>query len=49
MTLVFAPPAVKNGKVFEAKDEIWMSGIGVQAAHLVLDDLAKAFGVPDLR
>jgi iron complex transport system substrate-binding protein len=42
-------PAVKSGKVFEVKDEIWMAGIGVQAANLVLDDLAKAFGVPDLR
>jgi iron complex transport system substrate-binding protein len=42
-------PAVKNGKVFEVKDEIWMAGIGVQAANLVLDDLAKAFDVPDLR
>lgn len=41
--------AVQNGRVFEVRDEIWMSGIGVQAAHLVLDDLAKAFGVPDMR
>lgn len=37
--------AVKNHKVFPVKDEIWMSGIGVQAANLVLDDLATAFGV----
>ena len=38
--------AVRNGKVFPVKDEVWISGIGVQAAHLVLDDLAAAFGVP---
>ncbi|GLZ30077.1 ABC transporter periplasmic component [Lentzea sp. NBRC 105346] len=37
--------AVKAGKVYEVKDEIWISGIGVQAAHLILDDLAKSFGV----
>jgi iron complex transport system substrate-binding protein len=37
--------AVKNGKVIDVKDEVWMSGIGVQAANLVLDDLATAFGV----
>lgn len=41
--------AVKNGKVFNVKDEVWMSGIGVQAAGLVLDDLAAAFGVDPQR
>jgi iron complex transport system substrate-binding protein len=41
--------AVKNGKVFTVKDEVWMSGIGVQAANLVLDDLATAFGVDPQR
>lgn len=41
--------AVQNGKIFDVKDEIWISGIGVQAAHLILDDLATAFGVPPLR
>ncbi|MGC9540489.1 ABC transporter substrate-binding protein [Streptomyces sp. UG1] len=38
-------PAVKNGKVVEVKDEIWMSGIGVQAAEEMLKDVAKATGV----
>ncbi|MEV6231976.1 iron-siderophore ABC transporter substrate-binding protein [Saccharopolyspora shandongensis] len=37
--------AVRNGRVFPVPDETWMSGIGVQAANLVLDDLAKAYGV----
>lgn len=37
--------AVKNGKVFQVPDETWMSGIGVQAAGHVLDDIAKAAGV----
>jgi ABC-type Fe3+-hydroxamate transport system, periplasmic component len=38
--------AVRAGKVFDVKDEIWISGIGVQAAHLMLDDLARASGCP---
>ncbi|MCC3777644.1 ABC transporter substrate-binding protein [Streptomyces sp. UNOB3_S3] len=38
--------AVKNDKVFQVPDETWMSGIGVQAADRVLDDVAKAAGVP---
>lgn len=37
--------AVKNDKVFNVADEIWMSGIGVQAARLVLADLANAAAV----
>ncbi|MBP2406206.1 putative siderophore-binding lipoprotein YfiY precursor [Streptomyces netropsis] len=37
--------AVKNDKVFQVPDETWMSGIGIQAAHRVLDDIAKAAGV----
>jgi len=37
--------AVKNDKVFDVADEIWMSGIGIQAARLVLADLAEATGV----
>lgn len=41
--------AVKTGKVFPVKDETWMSGIGVQAAQLVLDDLSTAFGVDPQR
>ncbi|MDH6133252.1 iron complex transport system substrate-binding protein [Kitasatospora sp. MAA4] len=38
--------AVKNGKVFNVPDETWMSGIGVQAADQMLNDIAKAAGVP---
>jgi iron complex transport system substrate-binding protein len=37
--------AVQNGKVFDVADEIWMSGIGIQAARLVLADIADAAGV----
>ncbi|MGW0821628.1 ABC transporter substrate-binding protein [Streptomyces sp. NPDC002845] len=38
-------PAVKDGKVYEVADEIWMSGIGVQAAGEMLADVAEATGV----
>ncbi|MFI9505054.1 ABC transporter substrate-binding protein [Nocardia sp. NPDC052566] len=38
-------PAVRNGKVVDVSDEIWMSGIGVQAADRMLADIAKATGV----
>jgi iron-siderophore transport system substrate-binding protein len=41
--------AVKNHRVFPVKDEVWMSGIGVRAADLVLDDLSTAFGVDPRR
>ncbi|MFC5148543.1 ABC transporter substrate-binding protein [Streptomyces aureoversilis] len=37
--------AVKNDKVFQVPDETWMSGIGIQAANRVVDDIAKAAGV----
>ncbi|WP_035845134.1 ABC transporter substrate-binding protein [Kitasatospora azatica] len=37
--------AVKNNKVFNVPDETWMSGIGVQAADQMLNDIAKATGV----
>ncbi|MEV5243088.1 iron-siderophore ABC transporter substrate-binding protein [Streptomyces cinnamoneus] len=37
--------AVTNDKVFQVPDETWMSGIGVQAANRVVDDIAKAAGV----
>ncbi|MEH6377652.1 iron-siderophore ABC transporter substrate-binding protein [Streptomyces sp. KLMMK] len=37
--------AVKNDKVFQVPDETWMSGIGLQAANRVLEDIAKAAGV----
>ncbi len=32
-------------KVFEVPDEIWMSGLRVQAAEQMLADVAKATGV----
>ncbi|MBF6048568.1 ABC transporter substrate-binding protein [Streptomyces sp. NRRL B-1677] len=38
--------AVKNDKVVQVPDETWMSGIGIQAANHVVDDVAKAAGVP---
>ncbi|MDG4865002.1 iron-siderophore ABC transporter substrate-binding protein [Streptomyces sp. T-3] len=37
--------AVKDDKVFTVPDETWMSGIGVQAAEHMLEDVAKATGV----
>ncbi|OIK00874.1 iron-siderophore ABC transporter substrate-binding protein [Streptomyces sp. MUSC 14] len=37
--------AVRNGKVHDVPDETWMSGIGVQAAGQVLQDVARATGV----
>lgn len=33
--------AVKDGNDHEVDDEIWMTGIGVTAANLILDDLEK--------
>jgi iron complex transport system substrate-binding protein len=41
--------AVKNKRVVNVSDDTWMTGIGVQGAHLVLDDIAKAAGVDPLR
>jgi iron complex transport system substrate-binding protein len=38
-------PAVKNQRVFPVSDDTWMTGIGVQGAQLILDDIAKAAGV----
>jgi len=38
-------PAVKQNRVYNVADETWMSGIGVQAADLMLADIAKAAGV----
>ncbi|GIG64636.1 ABC transporter substrate-binding protein [Phytomonospora endophytica] len=32
--------AVENGKAYTVNDEIWMTGIGVTAANMILDDLA---------
>jgi iron complex transport system substrate-binding protein len=40
---------VKAGNVEDVRDEIWMTSVSVQGAHLVLDDLAKTFGVADAR
>ncbi|QBD83537.1 iron-siderophore ABC transporter substrate-binding protein [Ktedonosporobacter rubrisoli] len=33
--------AVKNGKVFTVADDVWSTGIGIEAANLVIDDLFK--------
>ena len=33
--------AVKNDKAHSVNDEVWMTGIGVTAANLILDDIAK--------
>lgn len=40
---------VKAGHVYDVADEIWMTSVSVQGAHLVLDDLAKTFGVDAAR
>jgi iron complex transport system substrate-binding protein len=37
--------AVKNNRVTNVSDDTWMTGIGIQGAHLILDDIAKAAGV----
>jgi iron complex transport system substrate-binding protein len=37
--------AVKAGSVTDVADEIWMTSVSVQGAHLVLDDVAKTFPV----
>ncbi|GLZ76329.1 ABC transporter periplasmic component [Actinorhabdospora filicis] len=36
---------VKSGQVKDVRDEIWMTSVSVQGAHMILDDLAAAFGV----
>lgn len=36
---------VKSGQVKDVKDEIWMTSVSVQGAHMILDDLAATFGV----
>ncbi|WP_320065408.1 iron-siderophore ABC transporter substrate-binding protein [Micromonospora sp. RTGN7] len=33
--------AVKAGKAYPVSDEVWMTGIGVGAAHKIVDDLEK--------
>lgn len=40
---------VQAGNVHEVEDAIWMTSVSVQGAHLVMDDLAKTFGVEDFR
>lgn len=40
---------MKAGNVHDVADEIWMTSVSVQGAHLVLDDLARIFGVDDAR
>lgn len=37
--------AVKNNHIAQVSDDTWMTGIGVQDAQLILDDVAKATGV----
>jgi iron complex transport system substrate-binding protein len=41
--------AVKNNRVTNVSDDTWMTGIGIQGAHLLLDDIAKAAGVDPSR
>jgi iron complex transport system substrate-binding protein len=38
-------PAVKHNHVATVSDDTWMTGIGIQGAGLLLDDIAKATGV----
>lgn len=40
---------VKAGRVTDVADEIWMTSVSVQGAHLVLDDLAETFEVDPAR
>ncbi|MNK13611.1 putative siderophore-binding lipoprotein YfiY precursor [compost metagenome] len=35
--------AVKQKKIFEVDADLWLSGLGIQAANLVVDDLFKIF------
>ncbi|QIS14080.1 ABC transporter substrate-binding protein [Nocardia arthritidis] len=41
--------AVRTHRVFPVSDEVWMLGIGVQGANLVLDDIARAAAVDPMR
>lgn len=36
--------AVQNERVIDVNDDFWIAGLGVQAANLVLDDLANLLG-----
>jgi iron complex transport system substrate-binding protein len=40
---------VKAGNVHDVPDEIWMTSVSVQGAQIVLDNLAKTFGVNPAR
>lgn len=37
--------AVGQGNVHEVRDEMWMTAVSLQGAHVILDDLARVFGV----
>jgi iron complex transport system substrate-binding protein len=36
-----AIPAVQDGKAYQVDDQVWMTGIGVTAAGMILDDLEQ--------
>lgn len=40
---------MKAGNVHEVADEIWMTSVSLQGAHLMMDDLAEIFGVDPMR
>lgn len=40
---------VKAGNVHEVADEIWMTSVSLQGAELMMDDMAKIFGVDPMR
>lgn len=40
---------VKAGNVHEVDDATWMTSVSLQGAHIVMDDLAKMFGVDPAR
>ena len=42
-------PAEMRGQIHEVPDLTWMSAVGMQGAHAILDDLAATFGVDPAR
>ncbi|MCF2530907.1 ABC transporter substrate-binding protein [Yinghuangia soli] len=36
---------VQDKHVYDVQDELWMTSVSVQGAHVILDDLARVFGV----
>lgn len=40
---------VKAGNVHEVADEIWMTSVSLQGAELMMDDMARIFGVDPMR